>query len=314
MPLILTDVIHEELIQYKINPLNIQLIRSKSNNNIKQATYLVTVLNTSDMKVIKNIKYIYNISVTWEYYKRNNKHTQCYNCQSFGHGSPNCFKLANCRNCAERHQTKDCNINNSNKKLKCANCKGEHKANDPICKVYDNYTQKLNGNKLKHNHKHVAADFNQENHINVNNTNFGHGNNIPTYAAAAKKYVNSTTNNNEHRKYDLRLHQEPPHEFDKSTIIRAVGSEVCSDKNSELISKNFHTNSAVIDIVNGSSNCPLASLIKICDLLNIIKSIINSEIDFIKLEQVLHAINDKTKNVNNVEENNISNVLWRGVF
>lgn len=177
-----------------------------------------------------------------------------------------------------------------------------------MCKVYINYTQKLNGVKIKHNHKYVDADLKQGNYININNTNSRHGNNKATYAAVAKKYINATTSVNEHRKYDLRLQQEPPNEFNRPATNRAIGSEVYSDNNSEIISKNLHTNSAVIDVVNSIANWPLASLSKICDLLNVLNSIINSEAKFKKFEQALHTINDENKNINNVGENNISNV------
>ncbi|KAK0077455.1 hypothetical protein PV325_003939, partial [Microctonus aethiopoides] len=88
LPRISTDEIHEELINHTINPLNIQLLRSKANNNVNTATYLIT---------------------------------------KYGHGSQNCFKTPNCLKCACKHSTLNFDVKEETA-FKCVNCEGDHKA------------------------------------------------------------------------------------------------------------------------------------------------------------------------------------------
>lgn len=132
LPMISTDLIHEELIKHKINPLSIQLIRAKTNYNINIATYLLTVSNINELKIIKNIKQLFNVIVVWEQYHKSNKPTQCFNCQEYGHGKQNCFKTPNCLKCAGKHLTLDCNVNDETT-FKCVNCDGNHKASYNNC-------------------------------------------------------------------------------------------------------------------------------------------------------------------------------------
>lgn len=147
LPLLPTDSIHEELVDHKINPINIQLIRSKNNKNVNQATYLITLTTIGELKVIKNIKHICNTIITWDRYQKTDKPTQCYNCQSFGHGSQNCYKATKCYKCAGNYSSKDNATTNNETTLKCINCNGEHSANDPNCPTYLRYTQNINNNK-----------------------------------------------------------------------------------------------------------------------------------------------------------------------
>lgn len=81
LPLTSTDELHEELINYKINPESIKLLRAKNNNNINSATYLITVSNTDELKHIKTVKQLFNVFISSEKFHKNNKPTQCYNCQ-----------------------------------------------------------------------------------------------------------------------------------------------------------------------------------------------------------------------------------------
>ena len=55
---------------------------------------------------------------------------RCFNCQQFGHLAGRCQNTTICGNCATSgHSHKDC----TNTMMKCANCQGQHRANDSRC-------------------------------------------------------------------------------------------------------------------------------------------------------------------------------------
>jgi len=58
--------------------------------------------------------------------------TQCLRCMGFGHGSRHCGMRQRCLNCAQNHNVADCTVVPPTVP-KCANCDGNHKANDPEC-------------------------------------------------------------------------------------------------------------------------------------------------------------------------------------
>lgn len=162
IPLISMDEIHEELVNHNINPLNIQLLRTKTNNNANSATYSITVSNITELKKIKTIKHLFNAIVIWEQFHKNNKPTQCFNCQEYGHGSQNCFKKPNCLKCADMHSTINCDVKEETA-FKCVNCEGDHKASNVNCPSYIKYLSKITKPKVTGNDK----DIQRQNSINA---------------------------------------------------------------------------------------------------------------------------------------------------
>lgn len=146
LPVINTELFNTELLNVNIKIDNINLLRNKNNNNTNQATYLITVNNNDKLEELFKIKHLFNIIIHWEKYKKNLKSTQCYNCQRHGHGQENCYYDPRCLKCAGIHPTKVCDVENTPKNYKCANCGNNHKANDINCQVYINYLQ---NNKIK---------------------------------------------------------------------------------------------------------------------------------------------------------------------
>ena len=65
---------------------------------------------------LKQVRYVNHHRVYFEYYSHKAGPIQCRNCQQYGHGEANCFRVPVCVKCAEPH------VSN---KLRCANC-GEH--------------------------------------------------------------------------------------------------------------------------------------------------------------------------------------------
>ncbi|KAK9877889.1 hypothetical protein WA026_020115 [Henosepilachna vigintioctopunctata] len=55
---------------------------------------------------------------------------QCYKCLRYGHTEKNCNGQKKCRNCAEKHDEKECNNSNN---PKCIYCESKHSSTDRTC-------------------------------------------------------------------------------------------------------------------------------------------------------------------------------------
>ena len=77
------------------------------------------------------------ISIEWSHYKVSpyvQPPLQCFKCQRMGHVAARCNSQTRCMLCSGNHNRTDCTVDPA--EHKCANCKGEHRANDPICPHY----------------------------------------------------------------------------------------------------------------------------------------------------------------------------------
>lgn len=78
-----------------------------------------------------------HIVVNWENLKRpDNKVTQCFNCQRFGHSSFGCGYTSRCVKCELPHPRGQCTRTTREGNPKCCNCGGDHAANHRGCSVY----------------------------------------------------------------------------------------------------------------------------------------------------------------------------------
>ena len=74
-------------------------------------------------------------------YERRLVPTRCFKCHQYGHQEFRCHNQVKCGNCAqEGHGEKEC----SSTVIKCAACKGPHKASDRGCKVYKDHWSRMN--------------------------------------------------------------------------------------------------------------------------------------------------------------------------
>jgi hypothetical protein len=82
---------------------------------------------------------------------------QCSTCQQFGHHWQRCDKSPICGYCAEPHNTltHECTLCNFrgrvcvHTKLKCHNCNGLHRANDPQCEIINNVRHECESSFIK---------------------------------------------------------------------------------------------------------------------------------------------------------------------
>ena len=56
-------------------------------------------------------------------------------CFKFGHLASSCYRIANCRFCSEKHDSKNC-PKREVPLLRCIHCSGSHEANSVECPVY----------------------------------------------------------------------------------------------------------------------------------------------------------------------------------
>lgn len=133
-------VIKTRLLNLGLKCIDVKIVTRKSDSLREQVIYIVYFERKSiTLRELKqNYSVINYIKVRWEYQKPNkSKLTQCYNCQMFGHGSSRCNVKPFCAQCAGNHKTAECSVNT----IKCANCKGPHKAMSPECPSREIYKQ-----------------------------------------------------------------------------------------------------------------------------------------------------------------------------
>lgn len=113
--------------------------------------YMV-VFNGPEIKLStlnEKIKYITHLSVSWERRHQTSGIIQCKRCQQWGHAATFCARTPKCLRCAESHLTSACGSNSD--QHKCANCGGDHLANNQSCAVYKYKINKIIENTNKNN-------------------------------------------------------------------------------------------------------------------------------------------------------------------
>lgn len=175
LPVLPIEIIKDELQRQQIKTVGIHMIRNKNNQNLNQATYLVTVESIKILKETLKIKYLDNVVIKWEKYLKPSKITQCNKCQRFGHGKTNCHHKPNCMKCAGEHLTTECTIEDTIINNKCYNCNGNHRANDSTCPILIKYINNKNNNKNNKDKNQLTYQ------VNTNNKNY----NNPTTVASS---------------------------------------------------------------------------------------------------------------------------------
>ena len=77
------------------------------------------------------------IAIEWSHYKVSpyvQPPLQCFKCQRMGHVAARCNSKTRCMLCSGDHSRAECTAEPADHK--CANCKGDHRANDPNCPHY----------------------------------------------------------------------------------------------------------------------------------------------------------------------------------
>lgn len=115
-----------------IDPINVKKIITK---DPATPMYLVFINYETEINRLFTIKYVCSVKIKWQKYKNTRLATQCYNCQSFGHGSSQCHHKTKCVKCSGEHKAKDCMLKDEDKPI-CANCGKDHPANHTGCEKY----------------------------------------------------------------------------------------------------------------------------------------------------------------------------------
>ncbi|KAL1448075.1 hypothetical protein WDU94_003663 [Cyamophila willieti] len=128
----------------------------KTGNSAVFPMYLIKFKGDISFKQVQQLGAINHIRVYWEKYIPRNKATQCYNCQTYGHGASNCTYKPKCLKCGQEHETRACKKPKEDPPT-CANCGEAHLSNSRECKAYVDYTRKIQKPKHAKTEKHGTA-------------------------------------------------------------------------------------------------------------------------------------------------------------
>lgn len=132
-----------------------------------KGTYIPKYLVTTDQKITlktlnTHVRYIIHTKIAWERYYNTKRIIQCHRCQEWGHATTNCRAEPACLKCGEAHLTYQCTKPKENPP-KCANCQGEHTANNTECPVYskilEGLTKKSAGQRTYGKYVHQSSEF-----------------------------------------------------------------------------------------------------------------------------------------------------------
>ncbi|KAK0075717.1 hypothetical protein PV325_006474 [Microctonus aethiopoides] len=186
------------------------------------------------------------------------------NSRRHGHGQSNCYHDTKYLKCAGIHPTKVCDVEDTPKNYKCANCGNNHKANDINCQVYINYLQ---NNKIK-----STTTIKNSGDI----TQLNADPNKPLYYTGTNSYAEITKK--QHHQFDSA-------ERYKTTLDRCPNCNPSSELQhkvnyNESAASNvvncvsFNNQKSIIRLVRVLNECPSNLLIQIIDVLKTLKSII----------------------------------------
>lgn len=119
----------------------IQMVKKQPEGtaDIKYPMYKVEFAPTTKIATVVKHNQVCRYKVKWEKLRGTDSTvTQCYNCQNFGHIAPNCHIDPRCMFCSKKHGKNECG---EPEQLKCANCNGNHSANDKVCEIFQQQVQ-----------------------------------------------------------------------------------------------------------------------------------------------------------------------------
>lgn len=147
------------------------------------AMYLIQLDTPTNINILNHsYRTIDGIIVKWENFKKtNNKVTQCYNCQRWGHSSLNCGLPPRCVKCAANHPKGDCPRTSREGDPVCCNCNGNHSSNHRGCPAFKQYTERINSHRRVH--KPPANNF------QINSTQFPTLSQVPEPGQVASNSV-----------------------------------------------------------------------------------------------------------------------------
>nr|XP_042908329.1 uncharacterized protein LOC122271377 [Parasteatoda tepidariorum] len=162
-----------EDVQYELAKVNssvinvTQMYRRNHGNKIPMPTFVATLnKEIPSCKDIYNIKYLFNMCINIEEYRKSDRPSQCHRCQDFFHGQRLCNHPHRCVKCAGNHATNECTKTND-EPPKCCNCGGDHPANYSKCPKYESIVEKMYN---RTNNRRSFSNRENRNNFNSNTT------------------------------------------------------------------------------------------------------------------------------------------------
>lgn len=245
LPSIQIQRIKGELVRYGLsNDIMVHQFISgfqKQNPEIKHKFTVKLILPpNTDINILKSIKTIFGIAVTFEKFNSNGI-IQCKKCQNYFHTAARCFQNYRCVKCVDTHDPGCCG-KSIDDPPKCVNCGGLHTANDFLhCKYFlekiKPNIKKLNENILnqsngeKSSYKSTKKTSSSGNNLNNNTANTIGGISFANVLKNAKSTSPSTSYST-----SKSTSKSTPKSTSNSTAHsnRNIGTEI--GNNSEIIS------------------------------------------------------------------------------
>jgi hypothetical protein len=152
--LVQLDVMKNILQENNLQVVSISFLSQKEDYPIYIVAFDDSSINLPALN--HNHKVINQLIVKWEALdNKKKKHTQCHNCQRWGHSSSNCGYSYRCIKCTENHKPGECkrtSRDDINSQIQCVNCLQSHAANSTSCEAFKKYIQFVDnkrGTKIK---------------------------------------------------------------------------------------------------------------------------------------------------------------------
>lgn len=135
----------EMIVEAFMQEHEIELASVYQMNTKGRPLYLIVTSSSITLRYLnQNIRYLNNIRIFFEERRNTRPIIQCKRCQQWGHATSNCYRQVRCVRCAGSHATKECEEHHAGPiTWKCANCGGDHQANNTDCPIYQQKTQNL---------------------------------------------------------------------------------------------------------------------------------------------------------------------------
>lgn len=104
--------------------------------------YYVDLEPKHNNKDIFKVKYLVDMTTTFEAPYKKKEILQCKRCQRFGHSKNQCYRPFRCVKCGDDHPTTTC-LKKPDTEATCANCQEKHPASYKGCKTYKQYKDKI---------------------------------------------------------------------------------------------------------------------------------------------------------------------------
>ncbi|GFX75389.1 uncharacterized protein TNCV_1724031 [Trichonephila clavipes] len=151
--------VKKDLISKGINIEKVAQLK-KFATKAKLPLFLIEITRDDNVNDIYQVRSCLYMQIKFDPFRKNNRVTQCYNCNNFHYASQNCFMKTRCLKCGENHRTGQCPIKEKIENPLCINCNTKgHMASSTECPLFPK-PRKGTGKTATENRKRNEANQN----------------------------------------------------------------------------------------------------------------------------------------------------------